>query len=607
MNRNPVNSAITKLGGREFYYAFRAGAGKILENQIELNRINVFPVRDGDTGTNLSSTISAVVEKVRPDRSLKTTVNNIAEAALAAARGNSGIIFAQLLYGLSVETGDSTSLTLVEFAETMKRSAKYMFDAIANPVEGTMLTVINDWAEYIHINKEKIRDFAQLIIDSHQVILRSLEETTSKLAVLAKANVVDAGAKGFVLFIEGIIDLIKSKKIKRLLDSNIETIDVQNVLETAIEHVTQRFCTEATIRKSIVDNQSLRNILHEFGDSIVVAGSQKIAHFHIHTNTPADLFTRLRTFGAFSNQKAEDMVRQSEAAYRRKWKIALVTDSTCDLSNELMDYYQIHMLPINIHFGENHYLDKVTMTPKQFYALLDESPVFPSTSQVNESAFLNLYSQLASHYDSIIAVHLTGKFSGTVNNSRKAAERVSKEFNKQISVIDSKNVSGGLGLLTLRIARAIESGWTHSEILDASDQWLRNTKIFVSVRALTYMVHGGRVSHVKGLFARLLNITPIVSMDEEGKSILFGKTFSQRSNIKKVMEHIRMISAGKSIWNYVVLHADNERAAQWYTERMKALTGKAPVDTVNISPVIGMNAGIGAAAVSFMFEWGEYR
>jgi DegV family protein with EDD domain len=260
------------------------------------------------------------------------------------------------------------------------------------------------------------------------------------------------------------------------------------------------------------------------------------------------------------------------------------------------------MLPINIHFGENHYLDKITITPKQFYTLLDEIQAFPSTSQVNDTAFLNLYSQLASHYDSIIAVHLTGKFSGTLNSSRKAAEKVSKEFNKQISVIDSRNLSGGLGLLTLRIARAIESGWTHSEILEASDQWLRKTKIFVSVRTLAYMVRGGRVSQVKGQLARLLNINPIVSMDEEGKSILFGKTFNQQSNMKKIMEHIRDLSNGKDIWNYIILHADNEDAAKWYTDQMNALTGKIPVDTLNISPVIGMNAGVGAAAVSFMFE-----
>ena len=115
------------------------------------------------------------------------------------------------------------------------------------------------------------------------------------------------------------------------------------------------------------------------------------------------------------------MVRQSEVVYNRKWKIALVTDSTCDLSPELIDNYQINMLPININFGENHYLDKVTIQPEQFYKLLDENHDYPKSAQVNEKTFTNLYSHLASHYDSVIAIHLSDKLSGTFNSSQKAA------------------------------------------------------------------------------------------------------------------------------------------------------------------------------------------
>ena len=131
------------------------------------------------------------------------------------------------------------------------------------------------------------------------------------------------------------------------------------------------------------------------------------------------------------------MIRQSEAVYRKKWNIALVTDSTCDLSKELIDFYQINMLPININFGENHYLDKVTIQPEQFYKLLDESPDYPKSSQVNEATFVSTYSHLASHYDSIIAIHLSDKLSGTYNSSLNAARSVSRSFNKPIAVINS--------------------------------------------------------------------------------------------------------------------------------------------------------------------------
>jgi len=260
------------------------------------------------------------------------------------------------------------------------------------------------------------------------------------------------------------------------------------------------------------------------------------------------------------------------------------------------------MLPLNINFGENHYLDKVTITPENFYDLLETSVEFPTTSQINERSFTNLYSHLASHYDAIISVHLTGQFSGTYLSSVKAAEKMSAEFNKPIITIDSKTLSGALGLIVLRVAQSIEAGWSLEKIVDAVEKWKKDAKIFVSVKNLKYMIKGGRVSKNKGFIANILGINPIVSMTEDGKSELFGQTFSQRANMNKVMKHIKKISTGKTIWNYEVLHAHNVAGAENYGTKMFQLTGKKPVSVVDISPVIGMNAGNGTIAVSLLFD-----
>ena len=323
---------------------------------------------------------------------------------------------------------------------------------------------------------------------------------------------------------------------------------------------------------------------------------------HLHTNAPDELFNELRNTGILAFQKADDMIRQSDVVYNRKWKIALVTDSTCDLAQDLIDKYQINMLPININFGENHYLDKITIQPKQFYTLLEENKDHPKSSQVNEKAFINLYSHLASHYDSIIAIHLSDKLSGTFNSSKKAAFAISKEFNKPVSVINSKNLSGALGLIILRAAKAIEEGFSHDQVVEMSESWVRKLKIFVSVRDIKYLIRGGRLSATKGLIARMLNVNPIVSIDESGKAIVFDKAFNQKANMDKVMGHIKRLMQEKTIWNYIVLHANNHEAAKWYSEQMENLTNKAPASVVNISPIIGANAGIGAASVALLFE-----
>ncbi len=594
---------LVEMDGRNLYYAFIAGARKLIEHQVELNRINVFPVKDGDTGTNLAGTVRSAIESLHPHRSYKITADRIAEATLMNARGNSGIIFAQFFYGLSNETGDFKSVTLKQFAEAFKKSVSYVYEAVAKPVEGTMLTVIREMADFIYISWNKFSDFNHLMMSAYDVLTKSLQETRTKLAILEKNNVVDAGAKGFVVFIEGIIEFINKRNIKEMIMAGTAaTADLQKTEETFPEVINFRYCTEAIIRDCRYDKKMLSDTLGRFGDSVVIAGSDKIRRIHIHTSEPAELFKDLRKAGTITFQKADDMIRHYETANERKWKIALVTDSTCDLSQEFLDHYQINMAPINLSFGENHYLDKVTIRPEQFYSLLDESEEYPKSSQVNENTFINMYSHLASHYDSVIAIHLSEKLSGTFFSSRKAAEKISREFGKQITVINSRNLSGGLGLIVLRTAKAIEAGLSHDEIVAKAEKWIKNARILVSVKTLKYLVRGGRVSHVKGWIADLLNINPIVSVDETGKSIVFDKAFSQKANMQKVIDHIKKTGEGKSIWNYIVLHANNEAAAKWYSEEMEKLTSLKPVSVVNISPVVGLNAGVGAASVALMYD-----
>jgi DegV family protein with EDD domain len=590
------------INGKYLYYGFISGSVSILENQLELNRINVFPVSDKDTGSNLASTIRSVIDNITPHKSYKTTLENIANAALIGARGNSGVIFAQFLYGLSNETENRDNITLKEFVESVKKSIPYIYEATLNPVEGTMLTVIREWSDYLSSKKDVLQDFRRLIVDSIAVLEKSLADTTSKLKELNQHGFVDAGAKGFVVFIKGVVEFILNGNIRKLSVDNSDAISLVHSDEVINEEIPYRYCTEALIRNLQTDTSSLKRLLSENGDSVVVAGSDRSCRIHVHTNHPADLFHKLRDSGTITFQKVDDMVRQQEMAGRRKWKIALLTDSTCDLSQEIIDYYQINVVPINLNFGERHYLDKVTIQPEQFYDLLETEAEFPKTSQINESAFTNIYSQLASHYDAVISIHLTGQFSGTYANSVKAAKRIEKEFNKPIYVVDSRNLSGALGLLVLKAAEDIESGRTPEAIVESLESDISRAKIFVSVKDLKYMIKGGRVSKPAGIIAGLLRINPVISMKEDGKSYLFGNSFSQKGSLQKTYRHIEKISRNNTIWNYIILHAHNPSGAEAAVIRMKEITGKEPVSVVDISPVIGMHAGNGSIAISLLLN-----
>lgn len=594
---------LTSLSGKSLFYIFMAGAHNILENQKELNRINVFPVPDGDTGTNLASTIRSIVSNIKPETSYKKQADLIAEAALVGARGNSGVIFAQFLYGLGNETHIENEVSVQSFADSVKKAVDYMYQAIANPVEGTMITVIREWAEFIHENKERLSNFFDLLYESYLKALESLKDTPKKLEALAKANVVDAGAKGFVLFLEGILQWAQSKNLRQIVTFKYDTeIEVDEINNFDHENFTFRYCTEAFVEGTQINHKDLRHAIEHMGDSLVIAGSPRKVRLHIHTDNPALLFETIQPFGTIVFQKADDMKKQYEAVHERKFPIALVTDSTCDLPESFIEKYQVHVVPLSVFFGQNQYIDKISMSPESFYDKQETSKDYPTTSQPSVQAFTNTFSHLLAHYDSVIALHISSGLSGTYANGLKAAEKITAEYKKPITVIDSNNISGSLGLVVQRVALAIESGLTHKEIVEQINIWARNTHVFVSVKSMKTMIKGGRVSPLKGFFARLLHIRPVITIGSNGKAILFDKAFSQKGNMRKTMKYIRKMAETKKVHSYGLLHGNNEDKLDYFRAEMKALTGQEPQFTVPISPVVGVSSGKDAAAVAVHFE-----
>jgi DegV family protein with EDD domain len=589
------------LDGRMFFYLFYSGGKKVLEYQQEINKINVFPVPDADTGTNLASTVRSVMEMISPDQSFKSITSSIAEAALIGARGNSGVIFAQFLNGINEQTCDCHAISLKEFAITLKNSVKYLYEAIADPVEGTMLTVIREWSEFMYKHKDAL-DFRTVFIKSLEAAEKSLRETPEKLKALAKFNVVDAGAKGFVVFLQGILEFLKHQNIKSLLSAHRSIEIVEDIPELSHEKFNYRFCTEALIRGENLDQKEIESIIHSFGDSAVMAGTKKLTRIHVHTDHPDRLMDELRHTGTLTYQKADDMMMQYAAAHERKWNIALVTDSVCDLPDEIMKEYQIHMVPLNLFFGENQYIDKVTITPEKFYHVMEECEDLPSTSQPSVKSFVNLYSQLLTNYDSVISVHLSEHLSGTLNGAQNAAEKVSEETGKRISVLDTKTLSGSEGLLVYRTALEIANGKTHDEVLQAWGKWSENTQVLVSVRNMKNLAKSGRVSLLKGLLAKALGIKPIIAVNKEGKTYLMDKTLTQKGNMKRVMKHLKVLITKGKVWQYVVLHANNDEGAKWFVSQMKDLSGHEPFAVINSSPVVGAHLGNKTVAVAFMYE-----
>lgn len=585
------------MSGEVLYYAFLSGVTEVRKQKNMLNKTNVFPVPDGDTGTNLVSTMNTIIEEMKIQISIKETVKSMANAALTGARGNSGIIFAQFINGISEEIRDIEILNIQNFAEIIKRAVPYTYRAISNPIEGTMITVIREWAEAVYKLKDDVKNFDEIITRTLEDAKRALANTSNLLEVLKKSSVVDSGANGFVIFLEGVASFLRYKNVIKLGQISLEE-SVEEELHSFTGDIPYRYCTEALISNDNMDSNELRKAIEHLGDSIIIAGNSEKIRVHIHTNKPDELFYILKEWGEILQQKVDDMVRQYDAVNNRLNKTAILTDSIADLPQELIDKYQIHMIPLNLIINGSSYLDKLTIKPDRFYSMLDSLADYPTSSQPAFKSLERVFSFLTSHYESIIAITVSKEMSGTFNVFKSAAERFIRE-GKKISIINSNLNSGAEGLLVLRAARELEKGKSYEEVVDIIKMSIKKTKIYVSVNTLKYMVRGGRVSPLKGIAGTLLNLKPIISIDEGGRGVASGKAFSTGQNIRKIIGIVRKAREEDKITSYCIVHANAEFRAQELGRKLTEVLGQEPEYITEISSVVGLNAGIGAIAVSY--------
>ena len=246
-----------------------------------------------------------------------------------------------------------------------------------------------------------------------------------------------------VLFSRGsMIDRVEFINPESINDSDIEetenTINIENYDQSSYQ-----FCTECLVEGNNIDRKLMKEKLTEMGDSFILAGTKSKVKIHIHTDSPQKVFKFCQEFGEVKNQKADDMHQQVASSHDTNSKIAIVTDSGCDIQYDTHNS-NIHIVPVRYSFGDKEYIDKISQTTEQFYNELKTNPVHPKTSQPPIGDFLNKYENLSTHYKSIISIHIPEKISGTLQSARNAKKKI-KNFN--ITDIDSCSASVGLGLI----------------------------------------------------------------------------------------------------------------------------------------------------------------
>ncbi len=520
---------IKEIRGNVFRKALLAGIIKVQDLKDELNRINVFPVPDGDTGTNLAETLSGGIKILQESSSLKLCeiVKRYSEAILFTAKGNSGTIISQFFIALADSLRGKESISTKEFAEALMNASKAVYDSLEKPVEGTIITVIREVAEYAHelsSKEENFTTFFKLLLKRAE---ESLANTPNLLPKLKEKGVVDAGAYGFVLLLRGIVEYINTGKIEL---TKVPSKETQKIIEE--ENIEHRYCTEAVIKSEGLDKKKLAIILGALGSSLLIAGAGGLFKIHIHTNWPQKVFEVLKEKGTILKKKIDDMIEMNLKA--KKTEFTVILDSTSDIPLDLAQELNINIIPLQLVMDGKTYLDGIDIDKRQVLELLVSGKAKLSTSQPDPISIEKTIKETLSKSKKAVIITLSSQLSGTYNAIRLVSSKYS-----EVALIDGKSISLGLTLLAIRALEKYKEGYDIQNIKEYIQRLQKHSFFLIALQTVKYLIRSGRISNLKGGIAEFLGIKPILTLTKEGTLDKFGQAFGEKSAFNKIIKSLK--------------------------------------------------------------------
>ena len=571
----------------------------------ELNRINVFPVPDGDTGTNMCLTLRAVAGALRDLGAdgappLPYVAETMAQASVRGARGNSGMMVSQFLLGFREGIGQRLRVNARELAAAIGVGFERLRSSLDEPMEGTILTVAREAADEANRagGESDLRVFMSRIVGRAEA---ALQRTPELLAALKSAGVVDAGAKGFVRLFEGVKRLIEEGQIAegavdRLSPPPATSAAAQTEVETDRDY---RYCTELMVRSPALPDAALvRKALRAHGGSIVVLSTGDLLKAHVHTDAPEAVFQLASTWGTLESTKADDMRAQHQALQARR-PIAFVSDTACDLPDELVLQYDIGLVPTQLIVEERAYRDRLEMTSGEFFRRL-RAGLDASTSQPTPQAFTDAYQDAARSGDHVIAVILSSALSGTFANAEAAARRLDPA---RITVLDSRSASLGEGLLLIRGVELAAAGWTPQAIVQELVRIRAKSGGFFTVDSFDRLVRSGRVGRGRAWLGTKLNLKPVMAITQEGKAEPVGRARGADGAKRRILALLDdALTPRPRALRIGVVHGDIPEFADNLRTELVARYRPMQCLVTPITPVIAAHTGIGTWGVFYQNE-----
>jgi hypothetical protein len=567
---------IRYIDGKRFRAGVIAGADWVRHMREHLNKINVFPVPDGDTGTNMALSLDATADaaKASQDGDISEASQKIAEASILGAKGNSGLIMAHWFLGFSKAMGKRARIEATELAQALGRATANVYDAIDKPQEGTIITVMREGSEAAERAAAAGHDVGGVLDEFLDASRAALRRTPEMLAVLKEAKVVDAGGQGFVHFFEGVKRTLEGAPppVAREEDLHADTAHPP----ISVDELDGRYCTEVVVRGRNFDPTVLKARFNNMGSSMLLATTGEVFKLHIHTDHPDEVFKNAARWGTIEERKVDDMLRQREEQRTHKQEpiiplaeqpdtVAIVCDSTSDLSLATREEYGIEIAPLSILFGDDVFRDQVDMDTEQFYQRLVEDPNHPTTSQPPPREFVETLERIRSDRE-VIVITVSQKLSGTYRSAMSGVKMVD---HPRIEVFDSGTASLAFGMQVIGAARLARRGESVDTILHWLERWRDNTGLFFTVATLDFLKRGGRIGAAAHMLGSFLRLRPVLRFDGEVKSVAKGR--GDDDAYDKLLEAFgEAVPAGRKIRLALISSTGSERldaAEAWARER----------------------------------------
>lgn len=565
----------------DFKTAFITGTERVAAWSDLLDDINVFPVADGDTGRNL-------LVSLIPLRELNHNPDTVIQKLQFSARGNSGIIAARFL------TGFLPADSMAAIPECARAGRDLAWTSVSDPKHGTMLTVFDALADILRQTRiGPDGHWASVVIDH---LKNSVLSTTERLPRLAEAGVVDSGALGMFIYLEGFLNALVGRT-----DSFLPLFTVfKNRLTIANgfhEGGHKQYCIDTVIRPGENIEENLKH-LAENEESVVISPKDDFLKIHLHTDDKELAKQKIASFGAMVQWSHEDIDAQvsKTRAVMKKQAVHIMTDAAGSVTREDTESLGMTVLNSYITAGDTS-LPETFFTPSELYHIM-QSGTKASTSQASEFERHQNYQKVLNFHENIVYLCVGSFYTGNFDVARAWQKEHDPE--NRFTVIDTGTASGRLGLLAISTARYAATTDNPAGVIAFAHDALEKSREYIFIDRLKYLAKGGRMSKTGAFFGDMLNMKPVITPDPDGAKKI-GMVRNRQDQLTFLLEKLSSELDNQTTAAIMLEYTDNR---SWVTDVVNAelsrLYPRADILVRPLSLTTGVHTGPGTWGVAFI-------